>query len=73
MKRPTQRDVMFRNLIEVSSPDPSPQPLPTRGRGGASPVGVGTGGGRFGAPSPLWGGMGWGALGKRTRQEGNSP
>jgi hypothetical protein len=64
MKRFIQRGLMSRNLTEVSSPAPHPPPLPTRGRGGASSVDVGTGGGRLGAPSPLWGGLGWGALGK---------
>ena len=73
MKRFIQRGLMFANLIEVSYPAPHPQPLPTRGRGGASTVGVGTGGGRLGAPSPLWGGLGWGASGKCIRREGNSP
>ena len=63
MKRLIQRGLMFGNLIEVSSPGaPHPQPLPTRGRGGASSVGVGAGGGRLVPPSPLWGGLGWGAL-----------
>ena len=42
---------------------PLPQPLPTRGRGGAWAGGVGTGGGSLGPPSPLWGGLGWGASG----------
>ena len=64
MKRLIQRDLMFGNLIEVSPLAPHPRPLPTRGRGGASTVGLGTGGGRRVPPSPLWGGMGWGALGK---------
>ncbi len=64
MKRPTQRDLMFANLIEVSSPAPHPHPLPTRGRGGASSVGLFAGGGRRVPPSPLWGGMGWGASGR---------
>ena len=73
MKRPTQRVLMSLNQIEVSSPSPHPQPLPTRGRGGALSVGVGAGGGRRVPPSPLWGELGWGALGKRIRQEGNSP
>lgn len=64
MKRLIQRGLTLGNLIEVSSPALHPQPLPTRGRGGASSVGVvGAGGGRLGAPSPLWGGLGWGAFG----------
>ena len=73
MKRFIQRGLMFANLIEVSYPAPHPHPLPTRGRGGAFSVGLCTGGGRRVPPSPLWGGLGWGASGKRTRQEGNSP
>ncbi len=73
MKPLIQHGLMSRNQIEVSSPAPCPPPLPTRGRGGASTVGLGTGGGRRVPPSPLWGGLGWGALGKRIRQEGNSP
>jgi hypothetical protein len=64
MKRLIQRGLMFGNLIEVSSPAPHPQPLPTRGRGGASSVGVGASGWHLGPPSPLWGGLGWGALGR---------
>jgi hypothetical protein len=64
MKRPTQRGLMSRNLTEVSSPTPHPPPLPTRGRGGALSVGLCAGGGRRVPHSPLWGGLGWGALGK---------
>jgi hypothetical protein len=73
MKRLIPHGLMSRNLIEVSTSAPHPHPLPTRGRGGALSVGVGTGGGRLGAPSPSWGRLGWGASGKCTRQEGNSP
>ncbi len=73
MKPLIQHGLMSRNLIEVSSPAPHPQPLPTRGRGGAFSVGLCTGGGRRVPPSPLWGGMGWGALGKTTRREGYAP
>jgi hypothetical protein len=58
-----QHGLMSRNLIEVSSPATHPPPLPTRGRGGASSVGLCAGGGRRVPPSPLWGGMGWGASG----------
>jgi hypothetical protein len=73
MKRLIQHGRMSRNLIEVSSPAPHPHPLPTRGRGGACSVDLDAGGGRRVPPSPLWGGMGWGALGKTTRREGYAP
>jgi hypothetical protein len=73
MKPLIQHSLISRNQIEVSSPAPRPPPLPTRGRGGAYSVGVGTGGRRLGAPSPLWGGLGWGASGKNTRREGYDP
>jgi hypothetical protein len=73
MKPLIQHGRMSRNWIEVSSPAPHPHPLPTRGRGGASSVGVGVGGGRRVPPSPLWGGMGWGASGKNTHREGYAP
>ena len=56
--------LMSRNQIEVSPPAPRPPPLPTRGRGGALSVGLCAGGGRRVPPSPLCGGLGWGALGK---------
>lgn len=62
MKRLIQRGLMFGNLIEASTA-PHPQPLPTRGRGGDDPVGGFDGDGRGVPPSPLWGGLGWGALG----------
>ena len=62
MKGANQRGILSEDLIYFSSPTPHPQPLPTRGRGGASSVGVGAGGGRLVPPSPLWGGLGWGAL-----------
>jgi hypothetical protein len=73
MKRFIQHGLMSRNRIEVASPAPRPPPLPTRGRGGAFSVGLRAGGGRRVPPSPLWGGMGWGALGKTTRREGYAP
>ncbi len=70
MKPLIQHGLMSRNQIGVSSPAPRTHPLPTRGRGGACSVDLGTGGGRRVPPSPSWGGMGWGASGKRIRQEG---
>jgi hypothetical protein len=63
MKPLIQGGLMFGNMIEVSSLAPHPQPLPTRGRGGAISVGLCAGGGRRVPPSPLWGGLGWGASG----------
>ena len=63
MKCLIKRGLMFGNLTEVPSPAPLPQPLPTRGRGGASSVEVSAVGGRSSTPSPLWGGLGWGAFG----------
>jgi hypothetical protein len=73
MKPLIQHGLMSRNQIEVASLAPHPPPLPTRGRGGAFSVGVCAGDGRFGAPSPSWGGLGWGASGKTTRREGYDP
>lgn len=64
MKRLIQRGLMFGNPIKVSAPPPHPPPLPTRGRGGSASVELGAGGGRLGTPSPLWGGLGWGASGR---------
>lgn len=56
--------MMLTRMVLDCRGDPHPPPLPTRARGGAFSVGVGAGGARLGAPSPLWGGLGWGALGK---------
>ena len=61
MKRLIAASLMVGKLIEVSSTTPRPRPLATRGRGGDGAVGGGAGGGRGAAPSPLWGGLGWGA------------
>ena len=40
---------------------PHPPPLPPRGRGGAGSGRTMTNGWRKATPSPLWGGLGWGA------------
>ena len=62
MKRLIASGLMFGNLIEVSSTTPLPRPLPTWGREGDGSVGGGVGGGRGAAASPLWGGLGCGAV-----------
>lgn len=53
--------------VETASA-PLPQPLPTWGRGGGSSVGLGAALVVLLPPSPLWGGLGRGALGQGNNQ-----
>ena len=62
MKRLIKNGVRFGNLVVVSLTTPLPQPLPTWGRGGVGSVGVGAALAVLSPPSPLWGGLGWGAV-----------
>ena len=68
MTRLIENRVMICNLIEVPLTTPLPRPLPTRGRGGAGSVGPGSALALLSPPSPLWGGLGWGAVQPCTAQ-----
>ena len=62
MKRLIAAGLMFGNLTEVFLTTPHPRPLPTWGRGGDGSGGGVAGGWRGAPPSPLWGGLGRGAV-----------
>ena len=42
---------------------PHPRPLPTWGRGGVGSLGWASASAVLSPPSPMWGGLGWGAVG----------